>query len=209
MTMRADMIQAMRHPAEDGAPAWDRTTFEARLRDRGRAYHILHPYNVMLNTGRATPAQIRGWVANRFYYQIAIPIKDAAILAKEATGAIVLVGANRVSRHQLQESLDGLQAVGARVAGLVLSMAPTRGPDAYGYGSYGAYVAPSAEAAARDRAASPTPDATASESAPTASPESSGQPVAESAGEASVVADVDEVPALRAHARSSDADDTA
>ena len=81
MTMRADMIQAMRHPAEDCVPAWDRATFETRLRDRGRAYHIHHPYNVMLNTGRATPAQIRGWVANRFYYQIAIPIKDAAILA--------------------------------------------------------------------------------------------------------------------------------
>src|SRR3954463_12697733 len=35
----------------------------------------------MLNSGRATPEQIRGWVANRFYYQIAIPIKDAAVLA--------------------------------------------------------------------------------------------------------------------------------
>ena len=35
----------------------------------------------MLNSGRATPEQIRGWVANRFYYQIAIPIKDAAMLS--------------------------------------------------------------------------------------------------------------------------------
>ena len=35
----------------------------------------------MLNTGAATPEQIRGWVANRFYYQINIPIKDAAILS--------------------------------------------------------------------------------------------------------------------------------
>jgi pyrroloquinoline-quinone synthase len=35
----------------------------------------------MLNTGKATPEQIRGWVANRFYYQIAIPVKDAAILS--------------------------------------------------------------------------------------------------------------------------------
>ena len=35
----------------------------------------------MLNSGAATPVQIRGWVANRFYYQISIPIKDAAILA--------------------------------------------------------------------------------------------------------------------------------
>ena len=81
MTMRADTIQELRPPAANDAPAWDRASFEARLRERGRAYHIHHPYNVMLNTGRATPEQIRGWVANRFYYQIAIPIKDAAIMS--------------------------------------------------------------------------------------------------------------------------------
>jgi pyrroloquinoline-quinone synthase len=61
--------------------AWTREEFEARLRERGKAYHIHHPYNVMLNTGRASVEQVRGWVANRFYYQIAIPIKDAAVLS--------------------------------------------------------------------------------------------------------------------------------
>jgi len=78
--MLADRLQEGRHPAE-GGEAWDRTTFEAKLRERGSAYHIHHPYNVMLNTGRATREQVRGWVANRFYYQIAIPIKDAAVMA--------------------------------------------------------------------------------------------------------------------------------
>ncbi len=63
------------------AAAWSREEFEAQLRAQGRAYHIHHPFNVLLNSGAATPAQIRGWVANRFYYQISIPIKDAAILA--------------------------------------------------------------------------------------------------------------------------------
>jgi pyrroloquinoline-quinone synthase len=63
------------------AAAWDRVEFEAKLRERGRSYHIHHPFNVMLNTGKATPEQIRGWVANRFYYQIAIPIKDAAVMS--------------------------------------------------------------------------------------------------------------------------------
>jgi pyrroloquinoline-quinone synthase len=61
--------------------AWSRTEFEAKLRERGKNYHIHHPFNVMLNTGKATPEQVRGWVANRFYYQIAIPIKDAAVLS--------------------------------------------------------------------------------------------------------------------------------
>ncbi|CAN5412992.1 pyrroloquinoline-quinone synthase PqqC [soil metagenome] len=81
--MRADMIYASRHPAPTAGsePAWTRDEFEAKLRERGRSYHIHHPFNVMLNTGRATPEQVRGWVANRFYYQIAIPIKDAAVLS--------------------------------------------------------------------------------------------------------------------------------
>lgn len=60
---------------------WSPAEFEARLREKGRAYHIHHPFNVMLNSGRASREQVRGWVANRFAYQQAIPVKDAAILA--------------------------------------------------------------------------------------------------------------------------------
>jgi pyrroloquinoline-quinone synthase len=60
---------------------WTREEFEARLRERGKAYHIHHPFNVMLNGGKASREQVQGWVANRFCYQTAIPIKDAAILA--------------------------------------------------------------------------------------------------------------------------------
>jgi pyrroloquinoline-quinone synthase len=61
--------------------AWSRAEFEARLREQGKDYHIHHPFNVMLAGGKAEPEQIRGWVANRFVYQVAIPRKDAAILA--------------------------------------------------------------------------------------------------------------------------------
>jgi pyrroloquinoline-quinone synthase len=61
--------------------AWDRAEFEAKLRERGKAYHIHHPFNVMLNGGKASREQVRGWVANRFCYQIAIPVKDAAVLS--------------------------------------------------------------------------------------------------------------------------------
>lgn len=60
---------------------WTRDEFEARLREKGRLYHIHHPYHVMMNQGEATREQIQGWVANRFYYQTSIPVKDAAILA--------------------------------------------------------------------------------------------------------------------------------
>lgn len=61
--------------------AWSRDEFEKRLREQGKAYHIHHPFNVMLNEGRATTEQIRGWVANRFCYQVGIPVKDAAVLS--------------------------------------------------------------------------------------------------------------------------------
>ena len=67
--------------SDPNLPAWTGGEFEERLRDKGRGYHIHHPFNVMMNSGRASPEQIRLWVANRFYYQINIPVKDAAILA--------------------------------------------------------------------------------------------------------------------------------
>jgi pyrroloquinoline-quinone synthase len=78
--------------------AWTRAEFEARLRERGRAYHIHHPFNVMLNSGKASREQIRAWVANRFYYQINIPLKDAAILAN--------CGERAVRRNWVQRILD-------------------------------------------------------------------------------------------------------
>jgi pyrroloquinoline-quinone synthase len=67
--------------ADVHALPWSPIEFEQRLREQGKAYHIHHPFNRMLNQGLATPAQIRGWVANRYYDQIAIPVKDAAIIA--------------------------------------------------------------------------------------------------------------------------------
>lgn len=96
--MRADMIKAGPHPGEAGE-AWTREEFEARLRERGQAYHIHHPYNRMLNGGRATPEQVRGWVANRYYYQIAIPIKDAAVLSNCPDGAVRRGWVQRILDH--------------------------------------------------------------------------------------------------------------
>ena len=76
-----------------------REEFEARLRERGKAYHIHHPFNVMLNTGKASPEQVRGWVANRFCYQTAIPVKDAAILANCPDRAVRRGWVQRILDH--------------------------------------------------------------------------------------------------------------
>ncbi|WP_423197265.1 MULTISPECIES: pyrroloquinoline-quinone synthase PqqC [unclassified Cupriavidus] len=61
--------------------AQDRAAFEARLRGMESRYHIHHPFNRRMASGQCSPEQIRGWVANRFYYQVNIPLKDAAILS--------------------------------------------------------------------------------------------------------------------------------
>ncbi|MBK6972906.1 MAG: pyrroloquinoline-quinone synthase PqqC [Sterolibacteriaceae bacterium] len=73
----------MTHEAllSDAGKRWSADEFEARLRDKGTSYHIHHPFHVMMAEGRLTQKQMQGWVANRFYYQIAIPVKDAAILS--------------------------------------------------------------------------------------------------------------------------------
>ena len=78
---------------------WNRDEFEAKLRESGAAYHIHHPFNRMLNDGKATREQIRGWVANRYYYQISIPIKDAAILANCPSRAMRREWIQRILDH--------------------------------------------------------------------------------------------------------------
>ncbi len=60
---------------------WSREEFATRLQAKGELYHIHHPYHIAMHEGRCSPTQIRGWVANRFYYQVNIPVKDAHILA--------------------------------------------------------------------------------------------------------------------------------
>ncbi len=121
--MRADILLDDRHPAGvvgDSEAAWTRDEFEARLRERGRSYHIHHPFNVMLNTGGATPEQVRGWVANRFYYQIAIPIKDAAILSNCPDRQVRRGWVQRILDHDGFE-LDGIGDEGGIEAWLRLA----------------------------------------------------------------------------------------
>ena len=74
-------MHAIRPAQHNDAPQWDRAEFEQHLRAKERFYHIHHPYHVRMNAGELDRAAIRGWVANRFYYQTSIPVKDAAIMA--------------------------------------------------------------------------------------------------------------------------------
>lgn len=75
-----------------------REPFEQALRAKGALYHIHHPFHRAMYGGQCTPEQIRGWVANRYYYQVNIPRKDAAIMANCPDAA--------VRRQWLQRVLD-------------------------------------------------------------------------------------------------------
>jgi pyrroloquinoline-quinone synthase len=52
-----------------------------------------------MNEGKLTREQLQGWVANRFYYQTQIPIKDAAILSHCPESAIRRVWIQRILDH--------------------------------------------------------------------------------------------------------------
>jgi capsular exopolysaccharide synthesis family protein len=65
-----------------------------------------------------------------------LPVTDAAILARATSGALMVVSAGRTTRHQLSLATEAIENVGAKLAGFVMSMVPTRGPDSY-YAAYG------------------------------------------------------------------------
>jgi capsular exopolysaccharide synthesis family protein len=65
-----------------------------------------------------------------------LPVTDAAVLARECDGALLVIRQGRTTREQLTRSLEALRSVGARLLGTVLNMAPTGGAHGYGYGYY-------------------------------------------------------------------------
>jgi pyrroloquinoline-quinone synthase len=82
------------------AEPWDHVPFVAELRAVGaRAYHDKHPFHRAMNAGELTPAQLRGWVANRFHYQRNIPIKDAAILSNCPLPEVRRLWIHRLTDH--------------------------------------------------------------------------------------------------------------
>ncbi len=82
------------------AGLWDRETFVEKLREIGAcAYHDKHPFHVAMNEGRLSPEAVRGWVANRFYYQRSIPLKDAAILSNCPLPEVRRVWIHRIADH--------------------------------------------------------------------------------------------------------------
>jgi pyrroloquinoline-quinone synthase len=94
------------------AGLWERETFLENLRAIGaRAYHDKHPFHVAMNEGRLSQEALRGWVANRFYYQRNIPVKDAAILSNCPLREVRRVWIHRILDHDgTGEDKGGIEA---------------------------------------------------------------------------------------------------
>jgi pyrroloquinoline-quinone synthase len=88
-------------------------SFVAALRAQSRRYHDQHPFQRKMNEGKLSPGQIRGWVANRFYYQANIPRKDAAIIANCPDRDVRRRWVQRILDHDGAARGEGASAAGA------------------------------------------------------------------------------------------------
>ena len=81
---------------------------ESRLRAIGtERYHHRHPFNLRMHAGTLSPEEIRTWVANRYYYQTRIPVKDGLILAKSADPAFRRSWIGRIQDHDGTAEREG------------------------------------------------------------------------------------------------------
>ncbi|MGB3184913.1 MAG: polysaccharide biosynthesis tyrosine autokinase [Ornithinimicrobium sp.] len=65
-----------------------------------------------------------------------LPVTDAAVLSTVADGVLLVVRHGRTTPSQVRRSVDRLEAAGAQVSGIVMSMTPAE--VGYGYGRYDA-----------------------------------------------------------------------
>lgn len=65
-----------------------------------------------------------------------LPVTDAAVLAQQVGGVVVVVGALKVRTTEVEKALAALDMVEADLLGVVLNRLPTKGPDAYAYSYY-------------------------------------------------------------------------
>src|SRR5664280_1723134 len=90
-----------------------------------------------------------------------LPVTDAAVLSVIASGSLLVVRHGRTGLEQVSTAIESLRRVDAHLFGVILNMAPTKGPDAYRYGyGYGYDYRPRSVVAGQvpEQAAGTTPD---------------------------------------------------
>src|SRR5258707_1441798 len=102
------MTNAERSPYGDARAPWSAEELERQLRALGEArYHNHHPFNQRMHKGELSRAELQLWVANRFCYQQAIPLKDAAILSNCPEQAVRRAWIQRIIDHDGREGSEG------------------------------------------------------------------------------------------------------
>lgn len=82
-----------------------------------------------------------------------LPVTDAAVLAQQVGGVVLVVGSSRVKLRDVQKSINNLALVDADLLGIVINLLPDKGPDAYSYSYYSSDVA-----AAQSKRKGPPPE---------------------------------------------------
>ncbi len=64
-------------------------------------------------------------------------VTDAAVVAHSTSGVLMVSASGHTRKHDLGEAIELVDSVNARLLGIIMTMVPTKGPDARRYGSYG------------------------------------------------------------------------
>lgn len=81
---------------------------EERLRRvLAERYHDRHPFNRRMHAGTLTPAELRTWVRNRYYYQTRIPVKDSILLARAESPEFRRGWVRRIHDHDGERAGEG------------------------------------------------------------------------------------------------------
>jgi pyrroloquinoline-quinone synthase len=78
---------------------WTADELVEQLRAHGTRYHSLHPFHRRMDAGELSRDELQRWVANRFYYQRCIPLKDAAIISNCPAIEVRRVWIQRIVDH--------------------------------------------------------------------------------------------------------------
>jgi pyrroloquinoline-quinone synthase len=96
-----------------------REQFAAALRGLAPRYWDRHPFHLRLHAGGCSPAELRSWVANRWYYQSILARKNAAVIANCPLPEVRRRWLERVTFHDGTRDGEGGQADWAVLADAV------------------------------------------------------------------------------------------
>lgn len=123
-----------------------KASFEDVLQQFGRQYLFVLPAgrippNPSELLGSKTMGKVLDMLSEHFDYVIidtppVLAVTDAAVLSKKVGGTLMIAAAGKVRKQELSNALEALDTVGGNIVGIVVTMVPTKGPDAYSYSSY-------------------------------------------------------------------------